>query len=1543
MSDEAALRADDELAIAIIGMACRFPGAKDVETFWSNLRSGIEAITTFSVEELRARGVRAELLQNPDFVRSSPVVDGADCFDASLFGYSPRDAEMLDPQQRVFLECAWAALENAGYGGANRGSVGVFAGTSVSTYLLFNLLSHPEIALAEDTFPAMVANDRDFLATRVAYHLDLRGPALDVQTGCSTSLVATHLACQALLGFQCDMAIAGGVSIHMPQRTGYVYQAGGIASPDGHCRAFDADAAGTLFGSGAGVVVLKRLDDAIRDGDTISAIIRGSAINNDGAAKVGFTAPSVEGQAEVIARAHAIAGVSPESIGYVEAHGTATPLGDSVEVTALTKAFRAESDRKQYCGLGSVKTNVGHLDAAAGVAGLIKTALALRHGEIPPTLHFSRPNPRLDLENSPFIVNAALKPWPAELSPRRAGVNSVGIGGTNAHAILEEPPPVRPSGTSRPWHVLPLSAKTPEALDRATQALAEHLERHPDIPLADVAYTLQVGRKPFAYRRAIVCPDDRSGLDARSIFDPRRVLSGTVEGTSRSVAFMFPGSGTQHAGMGAELYRSEPVFRDAFDRCAAILAPRLGADLRNVVYPRAGGAGGALTQPALVLPALFAIEYSLVKLWLSLGIEPAAMIGHSMGEYVAACIAGVFSLEDALALIAERGRLLGTLRPGAMVSVDLPEQDLSPLLGPHLSVAAVNGPESYVIAGEQEAIDALVRTLDERDIEYIRLPITVAAHSHLIEPILPAFAAFVRGLRRNRPTIPFVSCVTGTWIRDDEAESADYWVRQLRQTVRFADSIRTLLDDPRWVLLEVGPGRALSSAARQQIGSAGKVAVLSSMCLPQEERSEIEYAMTTLSRLWLVGVAVPWERLHASGARRRIPLPTYPFERRRFWVDPRPADSRPATNGTAANGAAANGAACPPEASGKKPDVADWFYLPSWKRTLWPAPAAGASNACWLVFKPLEGPLEGLSERLAATGATVITVRPGSAFRRADEGLYELEPRDRGSYTALLEDLARADRTPTHVLHTFSLLDPGHDEERAAHAHDIGFQSLLFLAQSLGELPARNPIHLMVLSSGVQAVTGSERLRPEHATLLGICRVLPREHLNITCKNVDLDGYPDALASSALAQIVVEAQSEAGSGIFAHRGAHRWEQTFEPVRLEPAQNTAPRLRPRGVYLVTGGLGGIGIALAEHLARTVEARLVLVGRSSLPARDVWAQWCETHGEDDNTRQIITRLQAIEALGAEVLVMQGDVADETRMAEVIAQARARFGELNGVIHAAGVPPGGLLRTKTLDTVESIFRPKVAGAVVLHGLLRDTLDFFVVCSTRTAIVGDFGQVDHCAANAFLDAFAQRCAAEGRTHVTSINWDAWRDVGQAAVAARAEDFASYREMLQANGIATAEGIDIFDRVLSRPMPQIVVSTRELSAVLLEAGRLVQALTGTGGEETGGQTRVVAPIEEIERMIAEIWQRVLGVERIGPHDSFFDIGGNSLIGLKVIAELKRALGVGVPVVTLFERPTISALAQHLHQGEGEEATYADRRSRGARRRERLQRRREDR
>ncbi|HEU4323142.1 MAG TPA: type I polyketide synthase, partial [Roseiflexaceae bacterium] len=703
--------------IAIVGMGGRFPGAPDLDAFWDNLARGVESITTFTDAQLRAAGVSPEEFGNKYYVKSGTVVSGADLFDAPFFNLTPREAAITDPQHRVMLECAWEALEHAGYDSERfDGRIGVYVGASMSTYLT-HLYTNPEIMESAGHFQVFLGNEKDHVATRVSYKLDLRGPSVTVQTACSTSLVAVHMACESLLGGQCDMALAGGVTIRVPQESGYWYQEGGLFSPDGHCRTFDAQAQGTVFGNGAGVVVLKRLADALDDNDTIYAVIKSSAINNDGALKVGYTAPSLEGQSRVIAEAQQLAGIDPRTIGYVEAHGTATPLGDPIEVAALTNVFRTQTAERGFCAIGSVKSNIGHLDVAAGIAGLLKTALALRHGQLPPSLHFHTPNPQIDFAQTPFYVNTALAPWPASSTPRRAGVSSFGIGGTNAHLILEEAPTPPPPAPARPSELLLLSARSPAALAAAAERLAQHLLAHPELPLADIASTLQTGRRAFAHRLAFVC---RTAAEAVEILgdpaSPRRRVS-AVEPQRRSVAWLFPGQGAQHVGMGADLYAQEPAFRDALDRCAALLKPLLGLDIRTLIFEESeqqstkgtNGSGrdnlklkpqnSKLTETVLAQPALFAVEYALAQLWLARGLVPQALLGHSLGEYVAATVAGVFSLEDALALVVARGKLMQTLGGGAMLAVALGEQQLLALLPPELALAAVNAPELCVVAG----------------------------------------------------------------------------------------------------------------------------------------------------------------------------------------------------------------------------------------------------------------------------------------------------------------------------------------------------------------------------------------------------------------------------------------------------------------------------------------------------------------------------------------------------------------------------------------------------------------------------------------------------------------------------------------------------------------------------------------------------------------------------------------------------------------------------------------------------------------------------
>ncbi len=868
--------------IAIIGMAGRFPGAPNVARFWENLKNGVDSIADLTEEDLAAEGVDPALARDPRYVRRYGVLEGIEWFDAPFFRMTPREARLLDPQQRLLLECAWEAIEHAGHAPSQfAGSIGVFAGMGSATYLLSNLLTSPEIAHPADLPAALIANEKDFVASRIAHRLDLRGPALTVQTACSTSLVAIATACLNLLAHQCDMALAGGATIAVPQRGGYLYREGSILSPEGKCRAFDAGARGAVGGSGAGLVVLKRHADAVADGDTIWAVIHGFALNNDGAGKASFTAPSVDGQAEVIAKALAMAGFDAATIGYVEAHGTGTALGDPIEVQALSDAFRAGAADPIVgsCALASLKTNVGHLDAAAGVAGLIKAAMAVREGVIPPSLHFERPNPAIDFESSPFYVNAALAPWRAGASLRRAGVSSFGVGGTNAHVVIEQAPARAIERAGRPVHVLPLAARTGAALARMAGNLADALSGEPDLALADVAFTLQRGREPFAHRRAVAASSREEAIAALRAVAVAAAIS-TPAASRANPVMLFPGQGSHHVGMARDLYEHEAVFRDGVDRCSDILAPLLGVDLRDVIFgDESDEAEADLARPSRVQPALFTIEYALAQLWLSCGVSPRAMIGHSIGEYAAACVAGVFALEDALRIVARRGALVEALPPGAMLAVALPERDVRACLPPGLDVAAVNAEARTVVAGPIPDIRAFAEALAGRGVETKLLPIPRAYHSAMLDGALADLAIAFEGIALGAPRVPFVSNVTGTWITDAEATDPAYWARQLRETVRFADGIETLLADAsdglRPVFVEVGPSQTLRGLLASKGGRAVVVSSLPRAGAPGASALASWCAAT--GELWARGVPVDWKAFGASAQRSPRAAPHVPL------------------------------------------------------------------------------------------------------------------------------------------------------------------------------------------------------------------------------------------------------------------------------------------------------------------------------------------------------------------------------------------------------------------------------------------------------------------------------------------------------------------------------------------------------------------------------------------------------------------------------------------------------------------------------------------
>ncbi|MBM9509329.1 type I polyketide synthase [Actinacidiphila acididurans] len=1367
--------------VAVIGMAGRFPGAGDVETFWTNLEQGREGITVFSDEELTAAGVDPALLARDGYVKAKGVLDGADLFDEGFFGYSPREAELLDPQHRVFLECAWHALESAGVDPARfDGRIGAFAGAGLNTYLLFNVMNNRRLLDATGLHQVVLASDKDFLATRAAYKLDLTGPAMTVQTACSTSLTAVHLACQSLMNGECDIALAGGVAVTSPLRSGYQYEPGGIMSPDGTCRAFDADAAGTVAGNGVGVVVLRRLADARAEGDGVDAVILASAVNNDGSLKAGYTAPSVDGQAEVIAEALALADVDPATVGYVETHGTGTPLGDPIEIAALSRAFRAGTQETGYCAIGSVKSNVGHLDAAAGVTGLIKTVLALKHEAIPPTLHCERPNPGLELETSPFYVNTELRAWPRKEEPRRAGVSSFGIGGTNVHVVLEEapdgPPAVTPedrTATAEPAvRLLPLSAKSATALAEAAARLADHLEAEPDVPLAAVAQAL-ARRARFPHRRAAVARSTEEAVTAL-----RRLAHDAAHATaapdSAPVAFLFPGQGAQYPGMARGLHAREPVFAAEFDRCADLFAPHLGEDLRALVLgPDLPGTGpesaDRLRQTRMAQPALFCVEYALARLWQSWGVQPNAMAGHSVGEYVAACLAGVFSLEDAVRLVAARGRLVQQMPPGAMLSVFLSERETAARLGDGLSIAAVNSTALTVVSGSPQAVDALEQRLGDEGVGYRRLHTSHAFHSPDMDAAVGPFTDEVRRVALHAPAIPFLSDVTGTWITDEQATGPEYWGTHLRQPVRFRDALDVLLADPALVPLEVGPGRNLTGFVRAHRAWTDGRTAAGSLPHPGDRTDDSAHLPANLGAVWSAGVAVDWAAVNGPARHPAVRLPGYPFQRRRYWVEP------------------AERAGRAPEAAPAGPSPADWFHVPGWKRLSRPARTAAPTGDTWVVLGAGLALGDTLADRLAAAGDRVVRVTAGTALA-GDGDAWTVDPADRAQLEALVGSLAAppvaaggdgagdeaaASEGRMRFVHLWSTATaPGGDvpprhptRERLDAARRTGFDSLLALAQALssGERPAV-PVTVDVLCRGVYDVTGDEPLAPENALLLGAATVIPQETADTSCRVLDVTGTdPHAPQDDAVRALLMVLTGTGDEPELALRGRHWWHRTFDPVPLT-ADGTG--LRDGGVYLITGGLGGIGLSMAEHIAAAADRPVLgLLGRSQFPPPADWDTWLSAHDEADPTSTRIRRLRHIEGLGARVLVLRADITDEEQTRHAVAELRAAAGPLNGVVHAAGNPSQGMIVTKSPDDADKVLAAKTHGVLVLDRACGDDdLDFMLLCSSVTAVLGGPGQSDYAAANAFLDAFAQWKRRESGVPVTAVGWDTWQEVGMAA-----------------------------------------------------------------------------------------------------------------------------------------------------------------------------------
>jgi amino acid adenylation domain-containing protein len=1460
--------------IAIIGMAGRFPGAANVDEFWLNLCDGVPSITKLTDEQLLEQGVDPDTFNHPDYVKFNGLLADTELFDASFFGYTPFEAQIIDPQQRLFLETCWTGIEHAGFDVQRLDtSVGVFAGMGSQSYLQRHLMTNPKILARQGEYKLMISNANDYMTTRVAYKLGLKGPAIGVQTACSTSLVAVHMACQSLRQGECHMALAGGVTVNFPQQ-GYLYQEGMILSKDGRCRAFDAQAQGTVAGAGVGVVVLTPLSRALAQGNTILGVIKGSAINNDGTDKVSFTAPSVNGQAAVIAKA--MKGLDFESVSYIEAHGTGTPLGDPIEVAALTQAYQSQTAKTGYCAIGAVKTNIGHLDVAAGIAGLIKTVQALRHQKLPPSLNYQRPNPNIDFAKTPFYVNQQLTPWKAS-EPLRAGISSFGIGGTNAHVVVEQAPAnvhsLSAIKTVKPWQLLCLSAKTKTALARAVDHLTAHLNQHPEQSLADVAYTLHMGRQVFDHRQFVVCQADKVNVLET------RMKKRHVEEAPNGVVFMFPGQGAQYVNMGKGLYQHEPVFKDIVDQCADWLLPDLGLDLRDVMYGQlAEFDTKALTSTQLAQPALFVTEYALAQLCLSWGIKPCAMTGHSLGEYVAATLAGVFSLKDALKLVAARGALMQSMPPGDMLSVALSQKEVENLLVEGVALAANNTPEQCVVSGSSESMAVFIKVLEHQLIvpAFKRLQTSHAFHSVMMEDILPSFRQQLRQITLNPPNQLCLSNVTGQWLTPQQATSVDYWCAHVMQTVRFCDGIKTLLEHNKeqtkhCVFLEVGPGRALSSMVRKHQGTT----VFGGIKPATSDEPDQAFLLSTVGQFWLHNVNLDWAGFYAGQERFRVPLPTYSFDGVRHWVEP--------GNEQKTFDAQSTGNVLEPLPK------TQWLSAPNWV------------CVCNLASRQNKRPFESvllfvtthqvqtidfseLSEQLLL----IVIDQSVMVIDEDKAGYIRLNPTSESAFEQLVDKVMKQ-KAYDAIIHLAS----ADTEYKTDDPLEQGFNLLFMIEQYL--LPKLNIEHLLVLTRQLAQISNKNSINPFNGAMVGGIRSISHQYPQVSSLVIDIDdkiacpkdGSKLTADFSFLSVILRSPELYQTHTLLAIRFGKLWCQQRQIVK--PLSDPDPVIEDNDTLLITDGAGTMGLAIAGYISIKHDVNFILLiemdGRLG-----PWAS---------------AKINEIKANGCQVDIRQVDITDFDAVKEMMHAVETQYKAIDGIIHTKGITPVGVIQESLAMEKNSIAHRvqgidhilKALSLKGLQGLKR--LKFLVNNASLASVVGHGHPIEYCAANGYLDYLCANRPYFNNTRVVTINWPVWSEGGT-----------DNGQPSQENLVSEGEGTELFYLLLNQgAYEQIIVSKLDIDELRAQSF-LVEDEATDNAANNEGWTLVDEDCSDMEYRTAGVFYTLLGVDEISIEDDFFKLGGDSLLAVQLMVKLKDA-GISIDMNSIINADSIKTIARN--------------------------------
>ena len=1466
----------EPLDIAVIGMSGRFPGAPDVEQFWSQLLAGTCALTRFSDPDT-IPGIQSRRVQ------AGYVIADSDRFDAAFFGISPREAEVMDPQQRVLLECGWTLFEDAGYDPRTiDGLVGVFVGGGFPYHLARRVI--PAFGTTMEDKSILVGNRPDFLATRLSYALGLQGPSLTVQSACSTSLVAVAQACAALSSYQADVAVAGGVAIDPGRGDGYLYTPEGILSPDGLIRTFDAGANGAAPGDGVGLVLLKRLDEAIEDGDHVEAVIKGIAVNNDGADRPGFTAPSAQGQANVIAQALQDAAVPPETVRFIEAHGSATALGDPVEVSALNAVYGTADGGRL---LGAVKSNIGHLDAAAGAAGLIKAIVAIREGHVPPTLHFEAPNPRIDFSAGSFEVNTDVRAWPGEArAPRRAGVSSFGLGGTNAHAILEQAPPTPlPPARTETSHLIVFSAKTASALIQVRERLRIHLQTHPAIRIEDLSYTLRTGRRHHAHRTALVASSVAEVVDALTDpQDPRCMTSVVDPASPLDVAFVYDGFGAQRPGMGAALYSRHESFRHAFDRCNDISLSLDGPDLRAAMFRSANvsdsssgddaDARADLDDPRTGYPVIFALEYALTELWRSVGITPSALGGHSLGEHVAACIAGVLSLREAMTATIVRSRLLDSAAPGAMLVAPLDAASARRHLQGEVVISAINSPSTTVFSGPPDQIDSLAACLLDAGVPSRALATRYGFHSPLVSAVVKPYRDHLRrDATLGAPKIPITSNTSGTWLTDEEARSADYWSAHLREPVDFSANVATIAGQHS-VLIEIGPGQTLTTYVYQ--GGRGALLPVPTLGMGAAGQNDQLAWLIACGKLWLAGAAAPFAVGDSLG--RRISLPGYPFEGERFEIVPNdPSPSRPSMSAT-----------------GHAPS--QWLWSPTWRRVEPRRAQDPTPGETWLLLG--SGPrCEELARRLRDRGVRAIRVVAGERWETSADR-YVVRFGDADHIAQLWRDLTLSGSLPTHLLFGWDPQEGGPDD-----ATPDGW-SLPRVHSALRDWVRSAPPALAtseqtwyLLTSGAD-VLGTETADRTNGgeAVSALARVISQEYPSIRTRTIDID-----LVDTSVDVLFSELIAEPALAHVAVRGRTIWTRTYGA--LEASEKVDLPFDDDAAYLITGGYGRIGLRVAEWISAHATTTIVLMGRTGVAPRPPQ----DAEDVPANEREVSDAIRRIEARGSRVVLTRGDTADLESVQRVRSEVEARATRVAGVFHCAGIT-GTRAHIDLSETTDAIvaehLSSKVGGALVLDTVFTDA-DFLVSFSSVAAHLGGLGFSAYASANAAMDQFTLARRREGRPW-TSIDWEAW-DFGDAATIARGAAAEVTEHALSAD-----QGIAVLEEIFRTALPsQVVVSTEDFVTRQRRWEDPLSEDTRHEGFHVRPALRVpyAEPETETEVEVAEIWGDVLRIQDVGLHDNFFELGGSSLLGLQVLHRLRVRYQLAVPLSIVYEGPTVKTLS----------------------------------